>query len=123
MYYVSKKPTNIRQFHSENMGLFYIDNIFVQGEVVLKPFQYHAAAMGVFSTWFIQMLLMRRIPKIGMFIEMIWPVSETFFQFFVGLGYLIVAFACSFYILFPDKYAFKNGLAAAFIKVFHMRSF
>ena len=94
-----------------------------QGEVVLQPFQYHAAAMGVFSTWFIQMLLMRRIPKIGMFIEMIWPVSETFFQFFVGLGYLIVAFACSFYILFPDKYAFKNGLAAAFIKVFHMLSF
>ena len=36
MYYVSKKPTNIRQFHSENMGLFYIDNIFVQGEVGLE---------------------------------------------------------------------------------------
>ena len=93
------------------------------GEIVLKPFQYHAAAMGVFSTWFIQMLLMRRIPKIGMFIEMIWPVSETFFQFFVGLGYLIVAFACSFYIIFPDKYAFKNGLAAAFIKVFYSKLF
>ena len=85
--------------------------------VVLKPFQYHAAAMGVFTTWFVQMLLMRRIPKVGMFIEMLWPVSATFFQFFVGYGYLLAAFACSFYILFPDKYAFKNGLPATFVKV------
>ena len=85
--------------------------------VILQPYQYHAAAIGVFVTWFVQMLLMRRIPKVGMFIEMIWPVSTTFFQFFVGYGYLIASFACSFYILFPDKYAFKNGLPAAFVKV------
>ena len=129
VYY--KSENNIKRYFwsLETMGYFWLIISVVlisfhqdpfQGEVVLQPFQYHAAALGVFSTWFIQMLLMRRIPKIGMFIEMIWPVSETFFQFFVGLGYLIVAFACSFYILFPDKYAFKNGLAAAFIKVFHM---
>jgi hypothetical protein len=85
--------------------------------VILQPYQYHTAAIGVFATWFVQMLLMRRIPKVGMFIEMIWPVSATFFQFFVGYGYLIASFACSFYILFPDKYAFKNGLPAAFVKV------
>ena len=84
---------------------------------MIKPYQYHTAAIGVFVTWFVQMLLMRRIPKVGMFIEMIWPVSATFFQFFVGYGYLIASFACSFYILFPDKYAFKNGLPAAFVKV------
>ena len=88
-----------------------------RGPVVLQAYQYHAAAVGVFSTWVIQMLLMRRIPKVGMYIQMLRPVSATFFQFFSGYVYLFAGFGCSFYILFPDKYAFKNDLPAVFIKV------
>ena len=127
LYYRSEK--NIRRYFKslETVGYIWLiisvgaisfhQDPFKTGEVVLKPYQYHVAATGVFTTWVVQMLLMRRIPKIGMFIEMIWPVSATFFQFFFGYGYLLAAFACSFYILFPDKYAFKNGFVAAFVKV------
>ena len=127
LYYHSE--SNLRRYFKslETVGYIWLilsvglisfhENPFGGGEVVLKPYQYHVAATGVFTTWVVQMLLMRRIPKIGMYIEMIWPVSATFFQFFFGYGYLLAAFACSFYILFPDKYAFKNGLAAAFVKV------
>ena len=127
MYYRSEK--HIRRYFKSLETVGYIWLIFSVGVIsfhqnpfdgramVLMPYQYHIAATGVFTTWIVQMLLMRRIPKIGMFIEMIWPVSATFFQFFFGYGYLLAAFACSFYILFPDKYAFKNGLPAAFVKV------
>jgi hypothetical protein len=89
----------------------------INQEFKLERYQYHMAALGVFFTWLYQTILMKNTPKFGLYIEMLVKVLITFINFVLAYVFLLLAFAISFYILFPDYPAFDHNLLAAFVKV------
>ena len=85
--------------------------------ITLSRYQYEMAAMGVFSTWLLQTVLMQNTPTVGLYIEMLKKVSRTFISFFLAYSFLFSAFALSFYILYPGYDAFDTVLPAVMVKV------
>ena len=98
------------------------DNPFY-GEITLMRYQYHVACFGVFFTWLYQTILMQKTPKFGLYIEMLFKVSQTFLNFVMAYSFLLSAFAISFYILFPGAPSFDNNIFSAFIKVSFLEYF
>ena len=87
------------------------------GDIELSRYQYEVATFGVFVTWFHMTILMQNMPKFGLYIEMLTKVTKTFVKFVLAYVCLFIAFAISFYILFPSYPAFSGYLPTAFIKV------
>ena len=91
------------------------------GDIVVKRYQYEVATFGVFITWFEMTILMQNMPKFGLYIEMLRKVTMTFIKFVMAYVCLFIAFAISFYILFPSYPAFDSYIPLAFIKVMKIK--
>ena len=121
--YLTNPINSIPVFLIISFGIIsFHDNPF-NGEITLMRYQYHVACFGVFFTWLYQTILMQKTPKFGLYIEMLFKVSQTFLNFVMAYSFLFSAFAISFYILFPGAPSFDNNIFSAFIKVSFLEYF
>ena len=84
--------------------------------VQLQAWQFHAAAIGCFITWLQMMFLIGKLPRFGKYVQMFRAVTLGVLNFMIAWISLIMAFAVSFMILFPNNGSF-NLLPSAIIKV------
>ena len=77
-------------------------------EIKMGRWQYTINGFGVFCTWLLLMILVGRIPKFGLYIEIFKKVSNTFLKFLWSFLSLIMAFAMSFFVLFPAYRSFEQ---------------
>jgi hypothetical protein len=94
--------------------------LYRSSEVTLERWQYHINGFGVFFTWLLQMFLIGRVPRFGLYVEVFKKVSWTFLGFFGAFFFLFVAFAMAFIVLFPDHRSFVHPSPAALVKVLVM---
>ena len=108
----------------------------------MRLWQFHMAAAGCFLSWLQMMFLIGKLPKFGKYVQMFRSVRENFgvrffhvlptfrtvaygvFNFLIAYVFLLVAFAVSFMIIFPQSDAFQI-LPTAVVKVlshFHISS-
>ena len=80
-------------------------------------FQHHAAAIGVFLVWGELMLMIGRLPLFGIYVQMFTTVAKNFFKFLAAYFCLLIAFALSFAVLFPNYQSFNGN---ALVKVLVM---
>lgn len=83
-----------------------------KSEVTVSAWQFHAAGIGVFITWVLQLFLIGKVPKFGKYVQMLMNVGWSFFNFFVAYSSLLIGFALSFVILFPREISFSQAMAA-----------
>ncbi|CAG0903348.1 unnamed protein product [Cyprideis torosa] len=81
--------------------------VFVPSEI-LGSARLHLASIAVLLAWMELMFLMGRFPSQGIHVEMFMAVLQNFVKFLIAYGFLIVAFALSFCILFHDQITFRT---------------
>ena len=112
-------PTNLARNSTgnstENTTLVGAPDQIIRGTVTITTWQYHVAAIGIFITWIINMLMVGKIPRFGKYVQMLKTVGSNFFSFFVAYSSLVMAFALSFNVLFPAEESFGFFLTS-FIK-------
>ena len=64
------------------------------------------------------MLLLGKTPKYGAYVEMIRKVTRSIMRLLVSYFFIFVAFATSFYLLFPSHFEYQSNLVMALTKVF-----
>ena len=69
---------------------------------IISSWQHHAAAVGVFLVWVYLMLMIGRLPTFGIYVQMFTTVAKNFSRFLFAYMSLLVAFALSFCVLFPN---------------------
>ena len=84
----------------------------------LRWWQYHINGFAIFCTWVLQMLIVGKIPRFGIYVEVFKKVAKTFISFSAAFFFLLVAFTLSFVVLFQEKLAFKHP--SVVVKVFVM---
>ena len=85
--------------------------------MLMHRFQHHAAAIGVFLVWGELMLMIGRLPLFGIYVQMFTTVAKNFFKFLAAYFCLLIAFALSFAVLFPNYQSFNGN---ALVKVLVM---
>ena len=60
-------------------------------------------AFTVFSSWFVFLLFIRRLPGLGIYVVMVVEIMKTFGKFFIVFFLFIVAFAMSFHLLIQNQ--------------------
>ena len=88
--------------------------------VLITRWQHHAAAIGVFLVWGELMLMIGRLPTFGIYVQMFTTVAKNFFKFLAAYFCLLVAFALSFCVLFPNYQSFNVHTVSALIKTLVM---
>jgi len=58
-----------------------------------------------------------RLPTFGIYVQMFTTVAKNFSRFLAAYVCLLVAFALSFTVLFPNYQSFNAGAPAAVVKV------
>ena len=106
-------------FHSSPFYHIYesSDGQNLTSRVSLNRYQYHSAGIGVAMTWLMQMYFLAKVPRFGKCIEMFMSVSLTFLNLLFAFASFLIAFALSFYILFPSYDAFDTVLPAVMVKL------
>ena len=84
---------------------------------LVSRWQHHAAAVGVFLVWGELMLMVGRLPTFGIYVQMFATVAKNFFKFLAAYFCLLVAFALSFCVLFPNYQSFNVQVVSALVKV------
>merc|ERR1719461_637918 len=74
---------------------------------LIHNWQHHAAAVGVFLVWVYLMLMIGRLPTFGIYVQMFTTVAKNFSRFLAAYFCLLVAFALSFCVLFPNYQSFN----------------
>ena len=92
-------------------------------EELVSRWQHHAAAVGVFLVWGELMLMVGRLPTFGIYVQMFTTVAKNFFKFLAAYFCLLVAFALSFCVLFPNYQSFNVQAVSALVKVSSIRGF
>jgi len=92
---------------------------FNKDEVVLGLWQFHVAAVGCFLTWLQMMFYIGKLPRFGKYVQMFRAVAIGVLHFMIAYSPLIIAFAVSFMILFPNNEAFSM-FPYAIVKLFVM---
>ena len=87
---------------------------------LIENWQHHFAAIGVFLVWGELMLMIGRLPTFGIYVQMFTTVAKNFSKFLAAYFCLLVAFALSFCVLFPNYQSFNVLLPAAIVKVLVM---
>ena len=88
---------------------------------LIERWQHHAAAIGVFLVWGELMLMIGRLPTFGIYVQMFTTVAKNFSKFLAAYFCLLVAFALSFCVLFPNYQSFNvDNPAAAVVKTLVM---
>ena len=83
---------------------------------LVARWQHHAAAVGVFLVWGELMLMVGRLPTFGIYVQMFTTVARNFFRFLAAYFCLLVAFALSFCVLFPNYQSFNTHAVSALVK-------
>ena len=86
----------------------------------MSRWQHHAAAIGVFLVWGELMLMVGRLPTFGIYVQMFTTVARNFFRFLAAYFCLLVAFALSFCVLFPNYQSFNVAAVSAVVKALVM---
>ncbi|XP_031337545.1 transient receptor potential channel pyrexia isoform X2 [Photinus pyralis] len=68
----------------------------------VHTWQHHVAAVGIFLTWVELMMIVGRFPIFGLYVQMFTTVSINFSKFLLTYSCLLIAFALSFGVLFPN---------------------
>ena len=89
-----------------------------RSEMKVAKWQYHVNGIAVFLTWLLQTLIVARIPRFGLYVQIFCKITWSFLNVFFVLFFLCVAFAMSFASLFPEHRSFANP--AVIIKVLAM---
>ena len=87
---------------------------------IIQPWQHHAAAVGIFLVWGELMLMIGRLPTFGIYVQMFTTVAKNFSKFLAAYFCLLVAFALSFCVLFPNYLSFNVPVPAAIVKTLVM---
>ena len=87
---------------------------------LVARWQHHAAAVGVFLVWGELMLMVGRLPTFGIYVQMFTTVAKNFFKFLAAYFCLLVAFALSFCVLFPNYQSFNVRTVSALVKTLVM---
>ena len=98
---------NIATLISFPLISFHTDPIRKWDSVALQKWQYHINGCAIFFTWVVQMLLIGRIPRYGIYVEVFRKVSKTFMNFILAFFFLFLAFTLSF-VAFFDTGAFNH---------------
>ena len=88
--------------------------------LLIARWQHHAAAIGVFLVWGELMLMIGRLPTFGIYVQMFTTVAKNFSKFLAAYFCLLVAFALSFCVLFPNYQSFNVNPPAAIVKTLVM---
>ena len=80
----------------------------------------HVAAWSVFFAWIEVMIMLSRIPRIGMFTIMFFNVSKRLLGYLALFFPLLIAFGMAFYILPQVEDSPFHGIFASLLKVFVM---
>ena len=83
-------------------------NPFEEGGFKVWSWQYHVAGLGITVTWFINMILVGKVPKLGIYIHMFIAVGSSFGNFFLAFISIFFAFGLTFSVIFPDAAAFSE---------------
>ena len=83
-------------------------NPFEEGGFKVWSWQYHVAGFGIAITWFINMILVGKVPKLGIYIHMFIAVGSSFGNFFLAFISIFFAFGLTFSVIFPDAAAFAE---------------
>ena len=67
----------------------------------IDTWQKHLGALSVLICWFELMMLVGRLPRLGLYIHMFSKVLKDFFQFLLAYASLAIGFAVAFAVLFP----------------------
>ena len=84
--------------------------------ITLKPYKYHAVVFGVFLSWLDMMFLWGRATKVGLYVKLLKKVSKTFITSMYAYLPLFIAFALSFFIMFPNM-GFSDNFGHVILKV------
>ena len=87
-----------------------------ESEITLEAYQYHAVVYGVFLSWLDMMFLWGRATKVGLYVKLLKKVSKTFITSLYAYLPLFIAFALSFFILFPNM-GFSENFGHVVLKV------
>ena len=87
---------------------------------LVEHWQHHFAAIGVFLVWGELMLMIGRLPTFGIYVQMFTTVAKNFSKFLAAYFCLLVAFALSFCVLFPNYQSFNVPFPAAIVKTLVM---
>ncbi|KAF0295463.1 Replication factor C subunit 3 [Amphibalanus amphitrite] len=85
----------------------------------IDTWQKHLGALSVIICWFELMMLVGRLPRLGLYIHMFSKVLRDFFQFLLAYASLVIGFAVAFAVLFPHYPPVGNPLRS-FLKVLVM---
>lgn len=77
-----------------------------------RPWQHHAAALGILLAWTELMIVVGRFPMFGIYVQMFTQVSINFFKFLTAYICLIIGFSLGFSILHKNYKSFTNPLIA-----------
>ena len=80
--------------------------------VIVRLYQYHIAAIGILFTWLVNMINVAHNPVLGSYVQMLVKISFNFFKFFIACFSLVIAFGCSFSILFPREASLNNMMSS-----------
>lgn len=75
----------------------------------LQPWQWETGAVAVFLAWMELILIIRKLPRFGIYVVMFTHILNTFVQFFVVFFLFLVGFAISFYMLLANHVSLVNG--------------
>lgn len=75
---------------------------------IIKTWQHHVAAVGIFLSWLELMIIVGRFPIFGLYVQMFTTVSLNFSKFLLAYSCLIIAFGLSFGVLFVNYKSFQN---------------
>ncbi|EYC35252.1 hypothetical protein Y032_1100g3604 [Ancylostoma ceylanicum] len=70
--------------------------------------QWSLAAICAFCSWMNLLLLIRKLPKFGIFVVMFFDVLKTFSRFFIIFVLFIVAFSIAFYAVLQNRPEFSS---------------
>ena len=70
---------------------------------VLQRWQWQLGSVAILLAWLELVLLIRKIPRFGIFVVMFTDIFITFIQFLPVFFLFIVAFALTFFVLFGNQ--------------------
>ena len=73
-----------------------------------------------FQVWGELMMMIGRLPTFGIYVQMFTTVAKNFAKFLAAYFCLLVAFALSFLVLFPNYRSFNVPVPAALVKTLLM---
>ncbi|KAK5970519.1 transient receptor potential cation channel subfamily A member 1 [Trichostrongylus colubriformis] len=70
--------------------------------------QWLLAAACAFSSWMNLLLLIRKLPRFGIYVVMFFDVLRTFSRFFIVFALFVIAFSISFFVIMQNRPEFSS---------------